>query len=78
MSNSAGDVIDEFYENKKKEAEEVDPPAKKIIKLLFEKAGDLCSVDVDGYKLVGEVKDYYLQRVGDIERMEIELEVKDE
>ena len=78
MSNSAGDLIDEFYESKKKEAEEVDTPAKKIIKLLFEKAGDLCSVDIDGHKLVGEVKDYYLQRVGDIERMEVELEIKDE
>ena len=78
MSNGAEGVINDFREGKKKEAEEVDTPAKKIIKLLFEKAGDLCSVDIDGHKLVGEVKDYYLQRVGDIERMEVELEIKDE
>jgi len=78
MSNGAGDVIDEFYESKKKEAEETNPPAKKIVKLVFAKVGDLCSVEVDGNKLVGEVKAYYLERAGDIEKMEIELEVIDE
>lgn len=72
MSNGAEVVITEFYENKKKE---VPPEEKKTIKLLFEKVGDICSVDVDGFQVQGTVKNYTIERVGDIERMVVELEV---
>lgn len=76
MSNSAGDVIEDFYASKKKES--VPPEAKKTIKLLFEKVGDICSVDVDGFQVQGTVANYTIERVGDIERMEIDLEVINE
>ena len=76
MSNGAGLAIEEFYENKKKETSP--PEAKKTIKLLFEKVGDICSVDVDGFQVQGTVTNYTIERVGDIERMEVLLEVVSE
>ena len=72
MSNGAGLVIGEFYENKKKES--VPPEAKKTVKLLFEKLDDLCCVSIGDVKVTGKVKTYTLERVNDLERLEIELE----
>lgn len=78
MSNGAGNTIEEFYSSKKKEGEGTllsPPEAKKTVKLLFEKVGDVCSVDVDGFQVQGTVTNYTIERVGEIERMQVDLEV---
>lgn len=72
MSNSAGDLIEDFYASKKKETSP--PEAKKTIKLQFEKLDDLCCVSIGDVKVTGKVKTYILERANDLERLEIELE----
>lgn len=80
MSSVLGDEINDFYASKKQEIEEINKNniEKEAIKLLFEKVGDICSVTIGDVAVSGRVKDYSIQRVGEIERMEVELEVNNE
>ena len=77
MSSILGDEINDFYASKKQEVEEANKSniEKETIKLLFEKVGDICSVTIGDVVVSGRVKDYFIKRVDEIERMEIDLEV---
>lgn len=80
MTNCAGDVIDDFYAEKdkaKKEQaaqEEAVETKKAKQKFILERIGDLARITVGDTVYTGEVSEYYLQRVDNVDSLTLVLE----